>query len=127
MADGLKQEYFERQIRDKLRSTLERQRKIFKSRQTEISGSPSRGKMIKDALDGVTAGISRDGEGVIARLAYPVEIRFFDMKRILNWRIYNRQLWGMAYHELLGDIKYEFRDWIRKHYPDRLREYGFKE
>lgn len=126
MADGLKAEYFEHHIREKIQGALERQKQKFASRQSEISGSPLRGKMIRDALEAVSLNISRSGEGVIARMAYPVEIRFFDMKRILNWKIYNRELWGTAYRDLLGDIKYEFEDWIRANYPDQLRKYGFK-
>ncbi len=127
MADEIKIQYFEKHIREKVAKVLGEQRQIFTSRQNEISGSPSRGERIRQALEEVSLNISQDGEGVIAQLAYPVDIRFFDMKRILNWRIYNRQLWGMAYGELLGDIKYEFESYIRENFPDQLRKYGFKE
>ena len=127
MADDLKARYFEEHIREKTEKVLGEQRKIFRSRQRTLSGDPSRGEMIRRELESLSVGIKKEGGGIVAELAYPVEIRFFDMKRILDWKVYNRRLWGMAYKELLMDIKHEFRDWLRRNFPEQLRKYGFKE
>lgn len=48
-----------------------------------------------------------DGGGVHAELDWPKYIRFLDMKRLGNWKIYNRQLWGIMYKEVFLKAKYE--------------------
>ena len=120
MAESLKARYFEAHVREKISDALSRQRDIFSRNHTSIAGGKSRGAEIKHRLESLAPQIRPDGEGIVATLAYPIEIRFFDMKRKLNWKIYNRVLWGMAYKDLLQDIKYEFDDWIRKNYPAQL-------
>lgn len=48
----------------------------------------------------------------------PLQLRFFDMKHLGNWRVYNRQVWGILYGHTLGEIKYEWRQQI----ADRIRQ-----
>ena len=48
----------------------------------------------------------------------PLQLRFFDMKHLGNWRVYNRQVWGILYGHTLGEIKYEWRQQI----AERIRE-----
>ena len=48
----------------------------------------------------------------------PLQLRFFDMKHLGNWRVYNRQVWGILYGHTLREIKYEWRQQI----ADRIRE-----
>ena len=40
------------------------------------------------------------------------------MKHLGNWRVYNRQVWGILYGHTLREIKYEWRQQI----ADRIRE-----
>jgi hypothetical protein len=35
-------------------------------------------------------------------------MRFLDMKRSGNWKIYNRQVWGILYNNALRDIRYRY-------------------
>lgn len=127
MSDDLKARYFEEHIREKIGKALDEQRKIYNSRINSVGGDKSRGSLIRERLEGMSLDLHKEGEGVVARLLYPIEIRFFDMKRILDWKIYNRKLWGIMYKDLLGDIRHEFEDWIRANYPEQLRKYGFND
>lgn len=63
----------------------------------------------------------RDG-GVHGRLTYPKEIRFQDIKHLGNWRIYNRQVWGILWKETFRNIRFEFSDWLREKFKERMNE-----
>lgn len=43
----------------------------------------------------------------------PTHARFLDMKRRHNWRIYNRQVWGILYRNSMLDIKYGYKKGIQ--------------
>ena len=36
------------------------------------------------------------------------------MKKHGNYQIYNRQIYGILYHDTLGKVKYEYQDYIRE-------------
>jgi len=36
------------------------------------------------------------------------------MKKHGNYQIYNRQIYGILYHDTLGKIKYEYQDYVRE-------------
>lgn len=38
----------------------------------------------------------------------PLHMRFLDMKKKGNWKIYNRQVWGILYNNSLRDLKYGY-------------------
>ncbi len=44
------------------------------------------------------------------------------MKRLGNYRIYNRPVWGILYKETFNDIRFEFSAWLRKNLADSIRE-----
>jgi len=50
------------------------------------------------------------------------QLRFIDMKRFGNRRIYNRQVWGILYNNALKDIKYKFGETLRDSVGDALKE-----
>ncbi|MDR0829020.1 MAG: hypothetical protein LBN95_02785 [Prevotellaceae bacterium] len=62
------------------------------------------------------------GEKFVAVADYPLYIRFLDMKRIGNRRIYNRQIWGILYNNSLKDIKYNYGKEIYDNVGNALRE-----
>ena len=68
--------------------------------------------------------ISADGPGIKAETTLPTYIRFLDMKRLGNWKIYNRQIWGILYKETLNNTKYEYRDWLKEHFPALLEQFN---
>ena len=73
-----------------------------------------RSGMLRDFLQSQRFDMAYSGTGVRAAIDYPVYIRFLDMKRNGNMKIYNRIIWGALYRETLKSIKYEYRDWLKK-------------
>lgn len=43
----------------------------------------------------------------------PLHMRFLDMKKKGNWKIYNRQVWGILYNNSIRDLKYGYGEEIR--------------
>ncbi len=77
------------------------------------------------ALEGVGfEDVAGSGSSLYATIVYPTYIRFLDMKRLGNYRIYNRPIWGILYRQTLRDIRYEFSDWLAKFVSSRLAD-GF--
>ncbi|MCS3335720.1 hypothetical protein NXU97_19810 [Bacteroides xylanisolvens] len=70
------------------------------------------------ALQNPNYSVIPDGEGVIAHSNLPLYTRFLDMKKHGNYQIYNRQIYGILYHDTLGKIKYEYQDYVR----ERIKE-----
>jgi len=68
----------------------------------------------------------KGGLGNHAHLDYPIYIRFLDMKEHGNFKIYNRQIWGILYGETFRNIRYEFnqevRDWVDKHLREIMNQ-----
>lgn len=54
-----------------------------------------------------------------ATITYPLYLRFLDMKRLGNWEIYNRQIWGIIYGDVVKRVRYGYRDWLK----DRVNEW----
>lgn len=42
----------------------------------------------------------------------PLVMRFVDMKNYGNWQIYNKQVWGILYHDVFSDLSQKYRSWI---------------
>ena len=66
------------------------------------------------ALQNPNYSVIPDGAGVIAHSNLPLYTRFLDMKKHGNYQIYNRQIYGILYHDTLGKIKYEYQDYVRE-------------
>ncbi len=49
-----------------------------------------------------------------------IQTRFLDMKHLGNWKIYNRQVWGILYRNSLFDVKYGYGSQIRNHLGEAL-------
>lgn len=66
--------------------------------------------------------IQSQGEQFTMKAEYPLYIRFLDMKSLGNWRIYNRQVWGILYNNALKDIKFKYGDTIGDMVGNALRD-----
>ena len=66
------------------------------------------------ALRNPVYSVGFSGRGVVATSNIPLYIRFLDMKKHGNYQIYNRQIYGILYHDTLGKIKYEYQDYVRE-------------
>lgn len=97
--------------------------KIYGRETRRSDGSPrSRSAALQDALASPRFNITGSGAGIEAVVTYPTSIRFLDMKRLGNYRIYNRPIWGILYKETFRDIRFEFEAWLNKNFADSIRE-----
>lgn len=125
MAEDFKTDFFSdrigRGIQDIFNAQLEiatkriyqkgRSRKKVQGYGTLVQG---RSGALMEALQNPRYSVIPDGEGVIARSNLPSYTRFLDMKKHGDYQIYNRQIYGILYHDTLGRIKYEYQDYVKE-------------
>jgi len=120
--------YFTEYVNRGFRRIFEEQRRIAAARiygkqAYRTDGTPrSRSGRLQQALASPTFSITGYGFGISAKAQYPTYLRFLDMKRLGNYRIYNRPVWGILYKETFNDIRFEFSTWLRKNLADSIRE-----
>ncbi len=120
--------YFTEYVNRGFRRIYEEQRriaaaKIYGKQAYRTDGTPrSRSGRLQQALASPTFSITGSGSGISAKAQYPTYLRFLDMKRLGNYRIYNRPVWGILYKETFNDIRFEFSAWLRKNLADSIRE-----
>lgn len=126
--DDLVSKYFAAYIRKGFRKILAEQRiiaanKIYGKKAYYNNGSPrSRSGRLMKALQNPEMAIDTATAGITARINYPTYIRFLDMKRLGNYRIYNRPIWGILYKETFRDIRFEFRKWLDENFKIDIEE-----
>lgn len=117
--DDLKFQYFTDQLRRGFRKIFETQRgiaqsQIYSQQAYRTDGTRrSRSGQLMAALNSPSYTFAPSGVGVKATVNYPTYLRFLDMKRMGNYRIYNRPIWGILYKETFNNIRYEFREWVQ--------------
>jgi len=120
--------YFTEYVNRGFRRIFEEQRriaaaKIYGKQAYRTDGTPrSRSGRLQQALASPAFSITGSGSGISAKAQYPTYLRFLDMKRLGNYRIYNRPVWGILYKETFNDIRFEFSAWLRKNLADSIRE-----
>lgn len=77
---------------------------------------------LEDSLASPDFYMKSQGESFTLAANYPLYIRFLDMKHLGNWRLYNRQIWGILYNNALRDIKYKYGENISDTVEKSLRE-----
>ncbi len=134
--DEIKAKYFKEHIEKGIKDIFEAQRKIAlyriyqvgsKRREVRLSGQTlrSRSGLLKYCLTYPNYSVETSGGGVISRTSLPTYIRFLDMEEFGNFRIYNRQIWGILYTETMQNIKYEYRDWLKEKFPELLEQCNY--
>lgn len=120
--------YFREYINRGFRKIFDEQRriaagKIYGKQAYRTDGTPrSRSGRLQQALASPSLSISGSGSSLSATAQYPSYIRFLDMKRLGNYRIYNRPIWGILYKETFRDLRYEFSDWLEKFVRNSISE-----
>lgn len=120
--------YFTEYVNRGFRRIFEEQRriaaaKIYGKQAYRTDETPrSRSGRLQQALASPTFSITGSGSGISAKAQYPTYLRFLDMKRLGNYRIYNRPVWGILCKETFNDIRFEFSAWLRKNLADSIRE-----
>lgn len=96
---------------------------IYGKQAYRTDGTPrSRSGRLQQALASPSLSISGSGSSLAAVANYPTYIRFLDMKRLGNYRIYNRPIWGILYKETFRNIRYEFSDWLSEFIKKSISE-----
>lgn len=110
--------YMAEQIRKGLQEAISEQKK----RANVKLKNGFRAERLMEALDNVTYTVNEGQLGVQAIMQVPLYVRFADIKRLGNAKVYDKPVWGQMYDRTLQDIKYEYRDWLRRTYGDSLRQ-----
>ena len=66
--------------------------------------------------------IQAQGDKFIVSSGIVKHMRFIDMKKFGNRKIYNRQVWGILYNNALKDIRYNYGKTISDVVGEKLRE-----
>jgi hypothetical protein len=123
--EGLKVQFFKQEVERGIREIFEAQRKIaasgtytqgreMRTVQRKGGGVHQRTGTLLKALSAPSFNVQQQGQGVAASSNVPMYIRFLDVKKHGNWKIYNRQIWGILYHEVRARIRYEFEDFLEQ-------------
>lgn len=122
----LELEFMERTLRDGIGEILDRQTRVADEKIYGRSSPRSRSGGLKAALASRRYTLGRSGDGFKASAAYPAHIRFIDMKKRQNYRIYNRQVWGVLYGDTISELRFGFRQWfadkVRGHLDQSLNQ-----
>lgn len=118
----IQQQYFKQQLETGIRKILATQLAIATDKiYSDPYNARRRSGALRVSLENPSYMITGSGSGVNAEVKWPTYIRFLDMKRFGNKKIYNRPVWGILYKETYNNIRYEFSDWLRKNFPDKLK------
>lgn len=116
-ADNIRDAFFRRTLEQDLKTVLQRQAAIAEERIYRDGNRRQTGRLRAFLASGeVTIGTNP----VRIRVDYPIYIRFLDMRRNGNHRIYNRPLWGMIYRETLPELRYGLTEEIREKIKEQL-------
>ena len=91
---------------------------------SRLRGVPDRARRhfdlpdITASLQGQTRTVTTTADGVVVRELIDKRVRYLDMRRIGNVRIYNKVFFPLLYRSTLARIQYGFTESVRK----RLRE-----
>lgn len=125
-------DYLKEALRLGVKDIFEAQRKIYLKNiyqkghdRTEEKRSGrtigSRSGALRRALDNPNAMFGGSAATSSVNIEYPLHIRFLDMKRLGNWKIYNKQIWGILYKETFLRVRYGVSDWLREFIDKNLR------
>ena len=116
--DAIKIRYMAEQIRKGLQEAITEQK-----RRAEIKPRNGfRAELLKEAIDNITYTVNEGQLGVQAIMQVPLYVRFADMRHLADAGVYDKPVWGQMYERTLQDIKYEYREWLRRTYGDTLRQ-----
>lgn len=134
--DLIKQEFIRERVEKDIRAIFEAQLLIARERiytrtryskegrsfyQEQGTGATlDRDSLLLKALETPQCKIEASGNGIISTSNIPMYMRFMDMKRVGNWQIYNRQVWGILYNNTINAIRYEYGKQVRDQIYARL-------
>ncbi|MBE6305707.1 MAG: hypothetical protein E7082_07335 [Bacteroidales bacterium] len=112
-ADTLKSLYIQEHLERGFQKIFQKQLEIANELIYHNSSKKSRHSgTLREALENPTYFIKATNHGFNVEARWPIYIRFLDMKKHGNYRIYNRQVWGILYKETFKNMRFEFSDWL---------------
>jgi hypothetical protein len=69
---------------------------------------------ITDKVSSRTPSITGSDGRIMLSLRITRQLRFLDMKKFGNLKIYNKQVWGYIYNDILPELKYGFSEEVRE-------------
>ena len=116
--DAIRIRYMAEQIRKGLQEAVSEQRK-----RADIQPRKGfRAELLKEAIDDISYTVNEGQLGVQAIMQVPLYVRFADMRHLADAKVYDKPVWGWMYDHTLQDIKYEYREWLRRTFGDSLRQ-----
>lgn len=112
--------YFKEHVERGFRHIFDEQRSVAAAK--AVSLGRSRSEALQKALSSPPLTVTGSGSSLAAVARYPTFVRFLDMRRFENLRVYNRPIWGILYRQTIPDIRYEFADWLRANVGESLSE-----
>lgn len=123
--DLIKQEFIRQTVEKDIRDIFKAQLLIASQRiysigsnrrQASGGGQVVQGRTgaLMAALQSPKFNIRSSGGGIIATSNLPLYVRFLDMKKNGNYRIYNRQVWGILYNNTMQTVRYGYSEQIRE-------------
>jgi hypothetical protein len=73
-----------------------------------------------------TLTVAEHGDGLIFSRKIIKKLRFLDMKRLGNMKLYNRLVWGLLYGETKAELSFGFSEEIKNALRRQLEAAGFK-
>lgn len=70
--------------------------------------------------------LTESGEGFIISQKIVKQLRFLDMKRLGNMKIYNRPVWGILYGETKARLSYGFSEEVKATLRRQLEAAGYR-
>ncbi len=127
----------ERDINNIYRAQLLIARKNVYIRGKDLKTTKRRGTLIGEksgalleSLENPIYKIQMQGSKLTVTASIVKQLRFMDMKHLGNWKIYNRQVWGILYNNSLKEIKYgygqQFHDLIGEALQQAFSQHNLK-
>jgi hypothetical protein len=104
------------------RANIYREGKDLRMKRRQGATIRRRSGALLDSLESKDFDIVSDDDRFLLTARFVKHLRFLDMKRLGNWKIYNRQVWGILYNNAIPDIKYNFGREVADYVGDSLRE-----
>lgn len=122
--EALQQGFLKDALENNIKTVYERQLQIFldyvRRGNSKIKRSPEFLRNVENYLRHPLTQNNSAGQGFIAYCRYPIFIRFMDMKRIGNWKIYNRQVWGGIYRQTMKDVNYQYSTFFYEYIKQQM-------
>lgn len=115
--DSIRDSFFQRVLRRDFKTILQRQLAIADERIYREGNKRPTGRL-RTFLASEDLAIGTNPISI--RVNYPIQIRFLDMKKNGNLRIYNRPIWGKIYNETLPELRYGMTEEIRRKFTGAL-------